>query len=79
MKLLTMYDLTFYCIKEDTKELVVYNFLTQMIGYWKDDEVHYTQLASDKEKKEIFQSVKETLDTLTLNNFKGGKGDESTN
>ena len=64
MKLLTLHDFNFYLIKEDTKELVVYNFLTQVITYWKEDATPYTQMASDKEKKEIFKSVKETLDMM---------------
>ena len=64
MKLLTLHDFNFYLIKEDTKELVVYNFMTQVITYWKEDATPYTQMASDKEKKEIFKSVKETLDMM---------------
>ena len=64
MKLLTLHDFNFYLIKEDTKELVVYNFMTQVITYWKEDATPFTQMASDKEKKEIFKSVKETLDMM---------------
>ena len=64
MKLLTLHDFNFYLIKEDTKELVVYNFMNQVITYWKEDATPFTQMASDKEKKEIFKSVKETLDMM---------------
>ena len=64
LKLISMHEYNYYFLKEDTRELVVYNTITQVISYWKEDETVFSSMASDVEKKEIYKCVKDTFDKL---------------
>ena len=75
LKLLSMHDLNFYFLNEETEELIVFNTITQIVQYWKKDETHFTEMSSYVLKIEIFECIKSTFYSL-LN--EGGKGDEST-
>lgn len=64
LKLISMHDYNYYFLKEDTRELLVYNIITRVISYWRKDESVFSSMASDVEIKEIYRCVRDTFNKL---------------